>query len=475
MKQGFKVPHTLILLLTMMVVAYLATWLVPQGFFETITLENGRQTVVPGTYALAEQQTRLTPLDLLIAIPRAFAAAQDVIFFVFIVGGVLAIARATGTVDALIGNLLERFGHKPNVLIFMVVFCFALASGAIGTAGEYIPFVLILVGLCKAMRLDAMTAVGMIVTGYGIGYGVSAFNPFTVMVAQNISEVPIYSGIELRLAIFVPFILIGFHHVWSYAKTVLADPAQSMTADLPCPLQGNDNSDYPSLNLRHKLILFGLIASIAVAVWGISQRGWYLYELGAIFIAWGIFTAIVGRLDADTSANAFIEGVKDLTTTGVLIGVARGIALIMEDGQILHSLVYGMSLPLSYLGAELAAVGMFVMQTLLNLFIPSGSGQAYVTIPLLAPVGDLIGVYRQVVVLAYQFGDGFSNMIIPTNAVLMGIIGMAGVPYHLWFRFCLPLLLKLMLAASVVLILAVTFDYGADVQPTLQSSSQTTD
>lgn len=466
MTQPFKVPHTLILLLSMMVVAYVATWLVPQGFFQTLTLENGRQTVVPGTFTLAEEQIRLTPMDFLVALPRAFANAQDVIFFVLIVGGVLAIARATGTIDALIGRLLERFGHKPNLLIFMVVFCFALASGAIGTAGEYIPFVLILVGLCKAMKLDAMTAVGMTVTGYGIGYGVSAFNPFTVMVAQNISEIPIYSGIELRLAIFIPFVLIGFHHVWGYAKKVLADPANSMTADLPCPLADTEKADYPTLNFRHKLILFGLAAVIAIAVWGISQKGWYLYELGAVFIAWGIFTAIVGRLNSDTAANEFIVGVKDLASTAMLIGVARGIALIMEDGQILHSLVHGMSQPLSHLGAEFAAVGMFVMQTLLNLFIPSGSGQAYVTIPLLAPVGDLIGVYRQVVVLAYQFGDGFSNMIIPTNAVLMGIIGMAGVPYHLWFRFCLPLLIKLMVAASVVLVLAVSFDYGANVQPT---------
>ena len=474
MKEGFKVPHTLILLLGMMLVAYVATWLVPQGFFETATLDNGRQAVIPGTYTQADEQTRLTPMDFLVAIPRAFAAAQDVIFFIFIVGGVLAIARATGTIDALIGRLLERFGHKPNLLIFMVVFCFAMASGAIGTAGEYIPFVLILVGLCKAMRLDAMTAVGMVVAGYGVGYGVSAFNPFTVMVAQKVADIPVYSGIELRLAIFLPFVLIGFHHVWSYANKVLLDPASSMTASLPCPLEGQEKAGYPQLQLRHKLILFGLVGTIITAVWGISQQGWYLYELGALFIMWGLFTIVVGKLDADTAANQFIEGVKDLASTAMLIGVARGIALIMEDGQILHSLVYGMSYPLSFLGSELAAVGMFVMQTLLNLFIPSGSGQAYVTIPLLTPVGDLVGVYRQVVVLAYQFGDGFSNMIIPTNAVLMGIIGMAGVPYHLWFRFCIPLLLKLMTAAAIVLVLAVVFEYGGDVQPSLENVSQMT-
>ena len=465
MKKEFKVPHTLILLLSMMVVAYIATWIVPQGFFETVTLENGRDAVVAGTYDVAEEQIRLTPFDFLIAIPRAFAAAQDIIFFVFIVGGVLSIARATGAVDALIGRMLDRFGKKPHMLIFMVIFVFAMASGAIGTAGEYIPFVLILVGLCKAMRLDAMTAVGMVVTGYGIGYGVSAFNPFTVMVAQQIADVPLYSGIELRLAIFLPFVLVGFHHVWKYTRMVQADPSKSYVKGLACPLEGKEQHTYPKLNIRHKLILFGLVATIVAAVWGISQRGWYLYELGALFILWGIFTVIVGKLGLDNAANKFIEGVQELATTAILIGVARGIALIMEDGQILHTLVHAMSMPLSYLGAELASVGMFVMQTILNLFIPSGSGQAYVTMPLMAPVGDLIGVNRQIAVLAYQFGDGFSNMIIPTNAVLMGIIGMAGVPYNAWFRFCFPLILKLMLTAAIVLVLSVVFDYGASVQP----------
>ena len=470
MSNILKVPHTLILLLAMMVTALIATWLVPQGFFDTTLSESGRQMVVAGTYQTVSERQYLTPWDLLTAIPRAFAAAQDVIFFVLIVGGVLSIARATGTVDALIGRLLERHGSAPQRLIFMVVFCFALASSTIGTAGEYIPFVIILVALCKAMRLDAMTAVGMIVAGYGIGYGVSAFNPFTVLIAQQIAEVPVYSGIWLRLAIFVPFVLIGFHHVWRYAQNVANDPSRSMMIGVPCILADKAQPDYPALNSRHKLILSSFILVLCIAVWGIATQGWYLYELGGVFIAWGALISILGRLSADETAERFIEGVSDLVTTAILIGVARGIALILEDGQILHSLVHGMSLPLSYVSAEISAVGMLVIQTLLNTFIPSGSGQAYVTMPLMAPLGDLVGVPRQVAVLAYQFGDGFSNMIIPTNAVLMGILGMAGVPYGHWFRFCLPLLLKLMLASALVLVLAVMFGYGLDVQPVAQMS-----
>lgn len=461
----FKVPHTLTLLFSMMVLAMIATWIVPQGFFDTQTLANGRTAVIPGTFTLVEERQYLTPWQLLTAIPRAFASAQDVIFFVMILGGVLSIARATGTVDALIGRLLERYSNKPQMLIFMVVFCFAMASSFIGTAGEYIPFVLILVALCKAMRLDAMTAVGMTVAGYGIGYGVSAFNPFTVIIAQQIADLPPMSGNWLRFAIFVPFVLIGFHHVWSYSKKVLANPENSMVKDLPCPLIGKETVAYPPLTWAHRLILASFVLTIGIVAYNIRANGWYLYELGAAFIAWGLFITVIGKVSADVAANKFIAGAMELTTTAMLIGVARGISLIMEDGQILHSLVHGMSTPLSYVGAEAAAVGMLVIQTLLNFFIPSGSGQAYVTMPLMVPVADLLEIPRQVAVLAYQFGDGFSNMIIPTNAVLMGIIGIAGVPYGHWFRFCLPLMLKLMLASSLVLVLAIIFGYGLDLQP----------
>lgn len=467
MTRSFKIPNTLTLLFCMLLIAMLATWIVPQGSFDTALTENGRSVVLPGTYSQVEERTYLTPWHLLTTIPRAFAAAQDIIFFVFIVGGVLSIARRTGTVDALIGRLLDKYNDKPHKLIFMVIFCFSLASGAIGTSGEYIPFVLILVALCKAMKLDSMTAVGMTVAGYGVGYGVSAVNPFTVLIAQNIADVPLYSGWWLRVAIILPFCLIAFHHVWSYAKKVMADPAQSLVAGLPCPIAGVETKSYPPLNTIHKLILLTFITTILLAIYGISVHGWYLYELGACFVGWGLLITLLGRLPVDDAADSFIEGVKDLTTTAVLIGVARGIAMILEDGQILHSIVHGLSLPLSHVPATISAFGMLVIQTIINVFIPSGSGQAFVTMPLMAPLSDLVGVPRQVAVLAFQFGDGFSNVLVPTNAVLMGIIGIAGIPYDRWFKFAFPLFLKLMSAAAVVVILATVFNYGAGVQPEL--------
>jgi len=304
-----------------------------------------------------------------------------------------------------------------------------------------------------------MTAVGMVVAGYGVGYGLAAFNQYTVVVAQEIAELPTYSGWWLRLALLVPFVLIAVHHVWRYAEGVRRDPSTSLVAG-GAAVDAEPPANYPALDGKHIAIVLAFFAALGVGVWGIATRGWYLNELGACFVVLGLVTAAIGRLGPSAASEKFIEGAKDLTETAILVGIARGIALIMEDGQILHTIVHYLSMPLSFVGAELAAVGMMLIQAVLNLFIPSGSGQAYVTMPLMTPLSDLVEVPRQVAVMAYQMGDGFTNMIIPTNAILMGILGVAGISYASWFRFCLPLILKLYAAGAVVLVLAVLFGFG---------------
>ena len=454
----FRVPHTLALLFALMVLALFATWLIPQGAFDTEINESGRAMVVPGSYQrLPESAVEpLGPLTLFTAIPRAFAAASDIIFFLFIIGGVLAIIRATGTIDALLGQLLKRFSRRPMVLIAVVVFSFAMASSAVGSSGEYIPLVLILVALCRALKMDAMTAVAMIICGYGVGYGVAAFNPYTVVVAQGVAELPIYSGWPVRLALLVPFAAVAIHHVAGHARRVQASPALAIPGeDLQRSSAVEPASTYPEIHARHGLILLAFVSALGTAVWGIATRGWYLNELGAAFVMLGLFAAAVTGMGPSVTAERFIQGARELTETALLVGVARGIALIMEDGQILHTVVHTLSLPLGLVTAELSAVGMLVIQGVLNLFIPSGSGQAFVTMPLMAPLGDLVGVPRQVSVLAYQLGDGLTNMIIPTNAILMGMLGMAGVSYAQWLRFAWPLMLKLFALAALVLVGAV--------------------
>lgn len=455
----FKMPHTLTLLFYLMVAALVMTWIIPQGSFDTERV-NGREVVLPGTFEVAEERAFMSPVELFTSVPRAFADAQAIIFFLFIIGGVLAIIRKTGTIDALLGKLLENLGGKPALMIFLMVSVFAFTSNVMGASAEYIPFVLILAALCRTMKMDTMTAVGIIIAGYCIGYGAAAFNQYTVVVAQGIAEVETYSGMGVRLALLAPFIMIGGHHVWSYANRVQKDPSFSLMADIDAKSKADVVTDYPALTAKHIIIMVAFLTALGVSVWGIARQGWYLYELGAAFLMVGIFTAFVGRIGPSLMAKEFVEGAKDLTETALLVGIARGIALIMEEGQILHSIVYAMSVPLGMVGPELAAVGMMLMQTIMNFFVSSGSGQAFLTMPLMVPLGDILGLSRQIAVQAFLYGDGFANMIVPTNPVLMGILGMAGVPYDRWFRFCLPLLLKLLAFAGLCMVGMVWFGFS---------------
>lgn len=459
MTQGFKVPHTLVLLFLMMVLALVATWVLPQGSFETELDPQGRPLVVPGSYSLAEERVVLPPTTLFTVVPRALGAAQEIIFFVFIVGGAIGVLRATGAIDAMLGAVLRRIGHSPTLLIAIGMTVFAAGSSAIGAGEEYIPFAAMLIALCLAMRMDVITAIGIMVVGYGIGFGVAVLNPFTVQIAQDISGLPPTSGWGFRLALFLPFLAIGVHHVWSYARRVQADPASSLMHGI----QDDRHvvpSEYPPLDARRTLIL-ALTGLVLVAMaWGISTRGWYLGELGALFVALAMVAGPVGRLGADGTARTFGAGAAELAMTAVLIGFARAIALILEDGQVLHTVVDTLAGPLASMGAHAAAVAMLLIQTLINLFIPSGSGQAFVTMPIMAPLADLVGVTRQTAVLAYQMGDGLSNIFSPTNVILMSILGIAGIPYDRWLRFVLPLMLKLFLAAAVALLVAVSIGWS---------------
>lgn len=459
MPRSVRIPHTLVLLFGIMVLALVATWLLPQGSFQTAPNEAGRMMVVPGSYEVHAERVWLSPAALFTAVPRALADAQAIIFFLLIVGGAIAVLRATGVIDALLGWLLGRIGHNPALLIIFGTAAFAAGSGTLGVSTEYIPFALVLVSLCAAMRLDAMTAMGVMIGGYCVGYGVAWTNPYTVVVAQGIAELPPGSGLWFRLALFVPFVAIVVHHVWRYARRVAADPSASLMAGVDTPGRG-EAFEYPAFNGRHTLIGVTVVIALLAMVYGIWQHGWYLEQLGAIWLGVALLAGVIGGLGLDGTAKKFAAGAAELAVVALLVGFARSIALILEDGQVLHTIVHGASIPLGWVGTELAAVGMLLMQTLINFFVPSGSGQAFATMPIMAPLADVVGIERQVAVLAFQFGDGFSNMLLPTNIILMAILGIAGISYDRWFRFAWPLLLKLMLAAAAALVVAVWIGYA---------------
>lgn len=412
--------------------------------------------VVPGTYEVKDpsQRTLLPIWSLLTSIPRALGEAQDIIFFLFIVGGAIGVLRATGTIDALLGAALKKIGHKPFWLVFLGLTSFAIGSSTLGIAEEYIPFTAILIAMCLSMGMDRIIAVSIVVVGYGIGYGVAALNPFTVLIAQQVAEVPPTSGLWFRLLIFFPFLGIGVHHILSYIKKNKAtehegrEGYETLSSDLNPNLK---------LTLTNKhLIVFSLcVLALIIMSLGIAQKGWYILELSSLFVALAIFSGLLGGLGSNGTAHSFSQGVAEMAPTAILIGFARSIALILEDGQVLHTVVHGLSAPMASMGAEMGAVFMLGTQMVLNFFIPSGSGQAFITMPIMAPLSDLIGISRQVAVLAFQFGDGFANMIVPTNPVLMAILGIAGVSYAKWFKFIAPLMLKLFVAGAFTLMIGI--------------------
>ena len=458
-KAPFKMPHTLALMFMLMMVALVMTWVLPAGSFQTQINDAGREVVIAGTFAVIEDQPKLSPLALFTSIPRALEQAQGIIFFVLLIGGALAVIRETGAIDALLGRAVVRFASAPGLLIFAGVFMFAAGSASIGMAVEYLPLTGVLIALCVAMRLDVVAAIGILVVGYGIGYGAALTNPFTLVIAQNVAELQPISGWEYRLAWYLPFVLIGVHHVWRYAQRVQADPSQSLVADIP-EAQPPEHVEPPPMTRTRLTVLLLTLGALVVLVWGITQRNWYLTELSALFIGLTVIIAAVARLHIDRVAVVFTKGASELAGTALLIGFARAISLLLEDGMVLHTIVDFMASPLEGLPAEISAVGMLGIQSVMNIFVASGSGQAYLTMPLMAPIADLVGVERQVAVLAFVYGDGFMNMIVPTNAVLMGIIGLAGIPYSRWFRFMLPLIFKLLGAGAVALVIAVQIGYS---------------
>ncbi|MDZ7604804.1 MAG: hypothetical protein U5K79_04285 [Cyclobacteriaceae bacterium] len=281
-----KVPNTIVLLLMMMVLSFALTYILPSGSFKEEINAAGEKVVIANSYSSDADKDYLSLWSFFTVLPRALADAQGIIFFVFLIGGALAVIRATGTIDAFIGKLLYRFHKHPKVLIFSSMLVFSIGSSTLGMAEEYMPFIPILVAFCVALRMDALTAVGIMVVGYSIGYGVAAFNPFTVLIAQEIASLPPTSGYWYRLILFIPFFLVGWLHVQKYALSSWQNSGSvgAISAE-------EVSKDYPAITAKHWMVFIALVIAILIIVFGIAQWHWYLVELGAVFFALTIIVA----------------------------------------------------------------------------------------------------------------------------------------------------------------------------------------
>jgi uncharacterized ion transporter superfamily protein YfcC len=456
-KRGWSID-SLVLIFSFIIVAQLLSYVVPQGTFDTTPYPDdpGRTMVVAGTYepVAADEEITMVPWYFLIAITKGMADAQGIIFLIFLVGGVIGVLRKTGAIDAALNRAVVRLGKSPWILIGGCLLMFGAGSFTIGMGEEYVPLIPIIVTMSLAMRMDAVVAMGMVWIPYGIGWGCAGINPFGVMIAQDIANVPLASGIGFRLFMMIVLLAVGFHHLYRYAMMVRRDPSASLVAHIDYST-GFELPEDIRLTKPRIAILIVFMLGVVGFVYGAAKLHWYIAELNAVFLAIGLAAALIYRMPAGETSRIFLEGAAAMTAPALIVGFARTIAVVISDGQIIDTVVDSIAGLLEGASPDVAAVGMLAVQTITNLFIPSGSGQAFVTMPIMSPLATLTDVPQQTAVLAYQFGDGFTNMIVPTSALVMGALALGKVPYTAWVRFVGPLLIKIFALAIVFLVLSI--------------------
>lgn len=454
-----KFPDTLAIIMAISLLFLLLTWLVPAGEFDREVV-NGTEVVVAGSYREVAPQPQglgalfMTPI-------KGLVSAASVIAFIFLVGGAFSILNGTGAINSGIAHIIRLSENRPQYKIWIlpcVTALFSLAGATFGMSEEILVFVLITIPLSQALGYDAIVGAAIPVIGTGVGFAGAITNPFTIGIAQSIAEVPLFSGMFYRSIVWAVLTLVAALAIQRYALRIYRDPSKSLVYGLKSVQENELHGEaLPQLNSRRKLILYALGLTIALLIYGVTSLGWYINEIAALFLALGVLSALIYRMDINTAIRHFTEGARDMMTAALVIGLSKGLLILAQDGKIIDTLLNAVAVMAGEAPRLLSAELMLVFQCCLNFFIPSGSGQAALTMPIMAPLSDLLGVSRQVAVLAFQMGDGLTNMIVPTSGVTMGVLSIAGIPYDRWFRFTWPVLLVLVLCSMVLLALPVSF------------------
>lgn len=456
-----KIPHTYALLFIIVIIVVGLTYVVPAGQYDRVEDPATERIVVdPESYHHVEQ-TPVSIFGLFQAIPKGMNQAGYIIFFVLMIGGAFGILQATGTIDAGIGSVVKNMAGKEKWMIPIIMIIFSLAGSMLGTAEEALPFYPIVIALALAMKFDTITGTAMVLLGAGAGFAGAFANPFTVGIAQEISGLPLFSGFAFRVVAYILILGSAILYVYRYAVKVRENPELSLTYEEDKKRRGDVNMDeMPEFTGRHKLVMLVLVTGIVVLALGVAMWGFYITELTALFLAIGIVAGIVGGLGINKIAESFVKGAQELVYGALIIGLATSIMVVMQEGNILDTVIHGLGTLVQGLPVALGGIGMFVVQSFINIIVPSGSGQAAVSMPIMAPMADIIGMTRQTAVLAFQFGDGFSNVISPTSGYFMAALAIGGIKWEKWAKFMWPLFLIWCAIAVVMLIIAVAIGYG---------------
>ena len=410
----FKVPNTYVIIACILVLCAVATWFVPEG----------------------EPQT----WQVFSALYQGFVRQAGIIVFILVVGGAFWLLNATGAIAAGIRRFIARVGERDRWVLAAITLLFSLAGAVFGMSEETIPFVGIVVPLVVSMGYDALMGMLIVYVAANVGFSSAFLNPFTVGIAQGMADLPLFSGMGYRFfcwalltALLVVFVLLYARR----SRKAPAEPAASAQAE--------------PLSRRQVWILLLLLVTVVLLIVGVTCWDWYLPEITGLFLAMGIVSGVIARFRADRIVEELMAGAKDILSAALVVGFASGIIVILEDGKAIDSLLAALQRGLEGAGPLASLSGMYGIQALINFVIPSATAKAAATIPIMAPFSDLVGVSRQAMVLAFQFGDGFTNMITPTSGVLVAALAMARIPYTEWVRHAWKWVLVLLVLGFLLL------------------------
>jgi uncharacterized ion transporter superfamily protein YfcC len=457
--------NTSIILLSTMVLTAIATWVIPAGKYATQNID-GRDVLVATSF----QYVPNTPqgiFDILKAPMEAFgrSTAASIMAFLMIICGAFMIIERTGAITAAIKSLSQIFFKYPRLRIIFIplsMLIFSLGGATFGMAEETLIFIPIFIPLALALKYDSAVGVAIPFLGAGAGFAGAFMNPFTIGVAQGIAQLPLYSGLGYRLIIWAVTTTAAIAFVMLYAKRVERNPKKSLTYKFDEEKREEfhlDDKKDEKFTLSRKLVLAAFAGTMLLLVYGVLKYGWYITEIGGLFFGLAIAAAIFSRMKISDITQAFYDGVRGIAEVVFMLALATSIIIIAENGNILHTVLHYMSGWIAKLHSVVAAWAVVIMQAVFDIFIPSGSSKAILSMPILAPLSDLIGLTRQTMVLAFQLGGGWLNVCIPTDPIVLAAIGLAKIPYEKWLKFVLPLVTIWFLASFIFLVIAVRINW----------------
>lgn len=468
-----KIPHTYAITASLIIISAVLTWIVPAGEYvrQTVTIDGSERTVIdPASFHYIDAAPQ--SWQVFGVLLEGFERQAGIIAFLLIIGGAFQILNATHAVEWGIQRflaacrraekvaLLRRLGID-NIVIAAVILLFSTFGAVFGMSEETLAFIAIIIPLAISMGYDSLTGLLMVYVAAHVGFSGAVLNPFTVGLAQGLSGLPLFSGSAYRLVCWALLTAVLIVVTLVYAHRVKKTPTLSpmYEADAHWRQSGDEGEGKREEGRRGRIIaLLLLLATIVGLVVGVMRFDWYLTEISAAFLAMGIFSGYVCGLKTDDVIREFTTGAKDILGAAIVVGMATGIIIILENGHIIDTILHAMAAGLADGSRIIAVEIMYAIQTAINIIIPSGSAKAALTMPIMAPFSDVIGLSRQATVMAYQFGDGFTNMITPTSGVLMGALALARVPYGVWVKWFSRILLIFIIMGIVLLVPTVTME-----------------